>query len=674
MNEQKMHNNDGQLPLTVDIAYSQALDHYNRQHYADADKLCTAIIKAVPNHVDSINLLGVIAQKVNRHDLAIEQFYNALKIDNSRSLLYYNLSISLNQLGRDIEAIHFLKAALNIEPKNSDINNLLNTILKNSTVLTQTEYLQTNAFSLLDKGLALYNAGKFEEAAKKYQQAIYIYPLYADAHCNFGVALQELGKLDKAINCFQQAIIIKPDHVTAIYNLGYVLQICGSLDEAITNYQKALTINPDIVEAYSNMGVALQELGQTDKASESLHKAIQKNPNFPTDLKNLGESLLVQHKIKNEVTIPFLKNNNNNNLSKKIETNLDFNQTHSKDKNFAKAYCHETALKEFTKQKIPPLKPDNIRILLLQPPNWKIPSQGEKPYPSSQGGDPTRKAEDISLDASSATYGLLSIAAQVLASNRKVLICNLSDFTWQNVEKFIKSIDVDLIGLTCMSHNLRGVAAITKLIREAHPKAHIVAGGTHATALYKETLKHFSAIDTIVIGEGEDTFLNIIEHIESNKSLKGIAGTAYRDDENQIKLGPFRDRINDLDKLASPHDYFTLHLLITSRGCPFRCTFCGSEVQWGTKLKMNSTEHVLQQLENIVNKNKINALAIKDDTFTAIRKRTLNICQQIVKRGLNFIWSCDTRVNSLDEEVLYAMRMAGCQQISVGVESGSPEI
>jgi anaerobic magnesium-protoporphyrin IX monomethyl ester cyclase len=361
-------------------------------------------------------------------------------------------------------------------------------------------------------------------------------------------------------------------------------------------------------------------------------------------------------------------------------TNIDFlselDPNASSRLNTADAYyCFETTLREFaTAKKNRAVEDDNLRILLIQPPIWKIPSPGQKPIPLAEGGDITRKVEDIDGDSQSTTYGLLSIAAQILKSGRKVLVCNMTTFSWHDVEKLIRNVEMDLVGISCMTYNIRGVSALTALIREAHPKAHIVVGGSHANALPAETLNHYQAINTVVIGEGELTFLEIIEHLESNKSVAGIAGTVWKDDKGLVQFGPARVRIQELDDLASPHEYFSLGILITSRGCPFRCTFCGSETQWGSMLKMNSVEYILKLLELIVVKKGVRFLAIKDDTFTAVRRRTLKLCKEILVRKLNFVWSCDTRINSLDDEVLRAMRMAGCQRISVGIESGSPEI
>jgi protein O-GlcNAc transferase len=144
-NQDSSDGNEGQIQLTVDGAYAQAVEHFNAKRYTEADQLCTAIIQQIPNHLDTINLLGVIGQALNRHDLAIEQFQHAINIDNNRAVLLCNLGISLNQLGRREEAIEALQTALEKDPGNSQIATHLNRILNagvNSLDLNADEAMQ----------------------------------------------------------------------------------------------------------------------------------------------------------------------------------------------------------------------------------------------------------------------------------------------------------------------------------------------------------------------------------------------------------------------------------------------------------------------------------------------------------------------------------------------------
>ncbi|MEI6124973.1 MAG: radical SAM protein [Pseudomonadota bacterium] len=315
-----------------------------------------------------------------------------------------------------------------------------------------------------------------------------------------------------------------------------------------------------------------------------------------------------------------------------------------------------------------------MRIALIYPPPWKIPLAGEKPDSSGEGPPAQIVTEKIlSGDILNIPYGLLSLAAQTKKAGHDVTVLNLFTFPWQEIIKIIEKKPADLYGLSCFTSNRRGVMSLARLIRKMHPRAHIAAGGPHATAFPEELLTFNEAIDTIVIGEGEATLNELIQSLEQRKRTAGIAGTACRENGG-VKIGPPRGRIDDLDCLVSPCTYFNEYILITSRGCPWNCTFCSSAAIWGKKLSTHSSAYVLTMLEKIVHGHGQKTVAIKDETFTWNRNHVLDICRGILKRNLDFLWSCDTRADALDEEMLFMMRKAGCRRISFGVESGSSRI
>lgn len=313
-----------------------------------------------------------------------------------------------------------------------------------------------------------------------------------------------------------------------------------------------------------------------------------------------------------------------------------------------------------------------MRIVLLYPPPWKIPAKGEAPDPKD--GPPKDYREgDLDPDFYQTPYGLFTLGAQAMRAGHQVKVINLSAYPWPKVEEVIQALDADLWGMSCWTANRRGVALAAKQIKKAHPKAHVLVGGPHATPLGPEILKHYRDVDTVSLGESELTFLDLIARLEAGRPAKGIEGTVYRDG-NKIVTAPPRAAIHDLDTLASPHDYFNTHIVMTSRGCPWQCTFCGAETTWGRGFRGNSVPYVIDALEKASSKLPVKMIQIKDDTFTANRKRAMEISRGIRERGLNFFWSCDTRVDVLSEELLYEMRLAGCERLSLGVESGSPEI
>jgi anaerobic magnesium-protoporphyrin IX monomethyl ester cyclase len=313
-----------------------------------------------------------------------------------------------------------------------------------------------------------------------------------------------------------------------------------------------------------------------------------------------------------------------------------------------------------------------MRIALLYPPPWKIPMPGEPVDPD--GGPPDEYIEgDLDADFFQTPYGLFVLGAQALRAGHQVKVMNLSAFAWRRVEEVVRALDADLFGLSCWTANRRGVALVARTIKALHPGAHVVVGGPHATPLAREMLAHHAEIDTVSVGESEVTFLELIERLEARKSVPGIAGTASRVGD-RVEMAPERAAVEELDTIASPHDYFDTHIVMTSRGCPWRCTFCGAEASWGRGYRAQSVPYVLDALEKAVARAPVKMIQIKDDTFTTNRKRVIALCRGIRERKLQFLWSCDTRVDVLNDDLLHEMRLAGCERLSLGVESGSQKI
>jgi radical SAM superfamily enzyme YgiQ (UPF0313 family) len=314
-----------------------------------------------------------------------------------------------------------------------------------------------------------------------------------------------------------------------------------------------------------------------------------------------------------------------------------------------------------------------MRIALLYPPPWKIPARGEAPDTRGDGPPAEYREGDLDADFYQMPYGLLSLAAQAIRAGHEVKVLNLSSYAWKHVEEVVQRLEADVFGMSCWTANRRGVGLVARALRARHPKAPIIVGGPHASPLAKEMLAHHDAIDVCTTGESEVTFMEFLERVAAGRSMRGLAGAAYRVD-GRLEMGPDRASLEDLDVLASPHDYFDTHILMTSRGCPWACTFCGAESQWGRGFRGQSVPYVLDKIEKTVARLPVKQVMVKDDTFTTNRKRVIELCRGIRQRGINFLWSCDTRVDVLGEELIHEMRLAGCERLSLGVESGSPSI
>jgi protein O-GlcNAc transferase len=319
MNENKPANSD-KTELTVEEAYARAISLINAERYKEADKICSALLQLMPKNIEIINLIGVIAQKVNRHDLAIEQFQNAINIDDSKALLFYNLGTSLYPVGRKNEAIQVIKTAIRKDPQNKQFKEYLKGIENNT--ITQPEELKTEeqAESFLQKGAGLHKSGLIDEAIYWYHRVLEIQPKHSAALSNLGSAFRFQGKFEESITCYQQAIISQPDASDAHYNLANTLKEQGRVDEAISIYQKTIELQPNFAQAHCNLGTALKEQGRVDEAIASFKKAVAIKPDYCTAHYNLGNGLKEKGKLDEAVD--------------------SYNNALSIEPNFAQALCN----------------------------------------------------------------------------------------------------------------------------------------------------------------------------------------------------------------------------------------------------------------------------------------------------------------------------------------------
>ncbi len=270
--------------------------------------------------------------------------------------------------------------------------------------------------------------------------------------------------------------------------------------------------------------------------------------------------------------------------------------------------------------------------------------------------------------------GMYYIGALLVENGYEVEILNLCEERDPVViEKLLKEKKPDIIGFSVLNANRLGAVEIANIAKRINPKVKVIFGGVGATFLYHHLLKNFDCIDYIVIGEGEYTFLELIRSLESNeKDLSKIKGIAYKRDDEIIKTEE-REFISNLNELPIPSKYFKYRHLCSSRGCPWNCVFCGSPKLWKRRIRLRSPKNFVEEIELLYKKG-VNLFYFADDNLTIDKKRTIEICRDILERGLNISWYAISRVNYIDEEILYWMRMAGCIQISYGVESGSEKI
>lgn len=282
------------------------------------------------------------------------------------------------------------------------------------------------------------------------------------------------------------------------------------------------------------------------------------------------------------------------------------------------------------------------------------------------------RAEDVRV----VPIGLYYIGALLKENKYDVEVLNWHNVnkTPQKIEETLKEKKPDVIGFSIVHANRWGAIDIAKIAKQILPEVKIVFGGIGTTFLWEHLLKHFKDIDFAVLGEGEYSFLNLIRCIEKGKykGIDEIKGIAFQRDGKVVKTSD-SEAIQDLDQLPLPSKFFEFQHLISSRGCPANCTFCGSPQFWGHKVRFHSPEYFVEQLEQLYRKG-ITFFYVSDDTFTMRKDRVILICKMIIEKHLKIAWAAISRVNYINEELLYWMKKAGCIQISYGVESGSERI
>ncbi len=272
--------------------------------------------------------------------------------------------------------------------------------------------------------------------------------------------------------------------------------------------------------------------------------------------------------------------------------------------------------------------------------------------------------------------GIYYIAA--LLKERGYAVEILNWFNLKDLEvarRTFRALQPEVIGFSIFNANRWGGIDLARVAREVLPEAKIVFGGVGATFLWEHLLTHFPEVDYVVRGEGEYTFLRLVEAVSSratSEELAKIPGLALRLD-GKPHATPEADFIPEIDDLPDPARYFSFQHVISSRGCPWNCVFCGSPAFWKRRVRFHSPEYFVEQLERL-HRQGVNFFYVSDDTFTLRKDRVIKICEEILKRKLPITWQAISRVDAIDEEIIYWMRRAGCLQISFGVESGSEKI
>ena len=286
--------------------------------------------------------------------------------------------------------------------------------------------------------------------------------------------------------------------------------------------------------------------------------------------------------------------------------------------------------------------------------------------------EPRLRTEDISV----VPIGVYYVAAVLKESHYELEILNWYNInqTPHRIEEILREKKPDVIGFSILHANRWGGIEVARAAKNVDGKIKIVFGGIGASFLWENLLTHFSEIDYVVIGEGEYSFLELVRCLNQNRlqKIEHIPGIAFRKSGRAFKTEEAK-AICNLDELPSPANYFDYQHLAFTRGCVWKCNFCGSPQYWGGRIRFHSIKYFVEQIERLYSRG-ITFFYFSDDTFTIDQNRVIEICRSIIQKKLNITWAAISRVDDANDETLLWMRRAGCIQISYGVESGSQKI
>ena len=269
--------------------------------------------------------------------------------------------------------------------------------------------------------------------------------------------------------------------------------------------------------------------------------------------------------------------------------------------------------------------------------------------------------------------------AGLLVDFRDYQLCDAENMFDMNTIAGFCADPAPVIGLSCMANLLPFTIMAAKELKNRYPDRTIVLGGVGPKAVEKKILERFPWIDIIHHGEGEVSGVQLVQALKNKSGLHDVPGIFYRKDSS-IACNPQPPRIQDIDSIGLPAyhhvpvDDYDAYGMISSRGCPYPCTFCSVAPIWGRNPTYRSAKDIVDEMKLLHEEWGVELYLFQDEFFVASKKRVVEFCETLGRTGLNLKWKAFGRVNLTDAETMKAMAETGCMEIRYGIESGSARI
>lgn len=287
----------------------------------------------------------------------------------------------------------------------------------------------------------------------------------------------------------------------------------------------------------------------------------------------------------------------------------------------------------------------------------------------------------LDMDAAEPKEGTVNFSKEYESYNSYVTALNDTRHpTWLLMRKLVKQQKPDFIGISALTTKFGSVIQTARLCKEILPDVPVIIGGAHASTM-PELTASIPEVDFVLRGESDESLPELLSTIRDKTDFSLIGSLTWKRD-GKIIHNPDRQFVQNLDSLPLPDRKALLNpehyssedmgILLTSRGCPFRCSYCFH--MWERRVRFRSVESVIEEILEVHKDFGTTQFSLKDDSFTVRRSHVIKLCEAFKKLPFKITFNCTTRVDLIDDELIRIMKDAGLAQLSIGIESGSETI